>query len=130
VASVFIRSTRPGYTVEVYTSAEASSPTGIADWTPAIEATTVSEPATRLELDSPIRARHVLLWFTALAPEAVNDRYGVTVSEVQVSGLPAGAVNAPETSGDETATDGDAGTGDEPAATDDETASGEDTVEP
>ena len=107
VQSVFVRSTRPGYTVEIYTSAEASAPTGLTDWTPVVEATTVTTPTTRIELEQPLQARHVLLWFTALAPEAVNDRYGVTVSEVQVSGLPGGAVNAPTTGEDETASDGE-----------------------
>ena len=44
----------PGYTIEVYTSAEASAPTGLAEWTPVVEATTVDTPATRLELEQPL----------------------------------------------------------------------------
>jgi serine/threonine-protein kinase len=113
IQSVFVRSERLGYTVAIYTSALASSPTGLAEWTPVVDAREVTTPTVRLELDRPLRARHVLLWFTALSPTLVNNRYGVSVTEVQVLGLPAGAVNAPSgtdgTGTDATATDTAAG---------------------
>ena len=134
IDAVVVRSTRPGYTLSVYTSAEADSPTGLEDYTQVVTPREVLNPQVRLALRKPLRARYVLLWFTKLSPTAVNDRYGVEVNEVRVTGVPAGAADATTgtdaeaTGTDETATGEDGATGTDDAGTED-TADGDSTAE-
>ncbi len=133
IDAVVVRSTRPGYTLSVYTSAEADSPTGLEDYTQVVTPREVLSPQVRLALRKPLKARYVLLWFTKLAPTAVNDRYGVEVNEVRVTGVPAGAAaattgtDAGATGTDETATGEDGATTTDEAGTA-ETADGESTA--
>jgi serine/threonine-protein kinase len=116
IEAVSLRSGRGGYSVAIYVSAEATSPTALADWTPVVDPRQVLAPRVRLAFRRPVRARHVLLWFTQLAPEPVNDRYGVELSEVQVFGQPLNAQPSTTTE-DQAATAETAATG--------ETAAGE-----
>jgi serine/threonine protein kinase len=133
IDAVAVRSTRPGYTLSVYTSAEADSPTGLEDYTQVVTPREVLNPQVRLALRKPLKARYVLLWFTKLSPTAVNDRYGVEVNEVRVTGVPAGAAatttgtDAEATGTDETATGEDDATATDDAGTVD-TADGESTA--
>ena len=130
IDAVVVRSTRPGYTLSVYTSAEADSPTGLEDYTQVVTPREVLSPQVRLALRKPLKSRYVLLWFTKSAPTAVNDRYGVEVNEVRVTGVPAGAAaattgtDAGATGTDETATGEDGATATDEAGTA-ETADGE-----
>jgi hypothetical protein len=123
IDAVAVRSTRPGYTLSVYTSAEADSPTGLEDYTQVVTPREVLNPQVRLALKKPLKARYVLLWFTKLSPTAVNDRYGVEVNEVRVTGVPAGAAatttgtDAEATGTDETATGEDDATATDDAGT-------------
>ncbi len=131
IDAVAVRSTRPGYTLSVYTSAEADSPTGLEDYTQVVTPREVLNPQVRLALRKPLKARYVLLWFTKLSPTAVNDRFGVEVNEVRVTGVPAGAAatttgsDAEATGTDQTATGEDGATGTDGA---EDTADGESTA--
>ena len=124
IDAVVVRSTRPGYTLSVHTSAETDSPTGLEDYTEVVTPREVLSPQVRLGLRRPLRARYVLLWFTKLSPTAVNDRYGVEINEVRVTGVPAGAAATTGTDAEATGTD-ETGTGEDTATGGEETGAGE-----
>jgi hypothetical protein len=126
IEAVTVRAARAGYSLAVYVSQQPESPTGLDDWTQVVSPREVLAGRVRLAFREPVRARHVLFWFTALSPNIVNDRYGVELAEVQVFGVPANArpaTTAEEDAGAGSATDGETATGETSAGA---TSAGED----